>query len=326
MPVFRFKWKKAFTLIELLVVIAIIAILVGLLLPAVQKVRQAAMTTQCQNNLHQLGLAIHNYASANGSTLPPASHRGLPEVININDILLPYIEQGPLYTGMTQNPANTSVPTPCAQGGNINCSWEVLVNGQAARLNVVKTFICPLDPSNQNGFAANQQGGWAGSSYAYNWLVFGNSNTYTFPAADDPTWGANNWNAPFNIGNIPDGTSQTVGIAERYSACQNSSLTGGNLWAWPGGDWGPFQWGPTFANKPWGINGNGYTNWGLPIQFQPNPWSTNCDATRPSTGHPSASMVFMMDGSVRGVSASVTPATWLAAITPDDGVPLGPDW
>jgi prepilin-type N-terminal cleavage/methylation domain-containing protein len=320
MPVYRFKWKKAFTLIELLVVIAIIAILVGLLLPAVQKVRQAAMTTQCQNNLHQLGLAIHNYAGANSQQLPPASIRNPLPTVNIWDILLPYIEQGALYSACL---ATTD--------GN---SWDGPVAGTpsgSVRTATLKSFICPLDPSIQNGFAANQSSVWAGNSYAANWLVFGNALVQPQPYI------GNNWTAPFNIGNIPSGTSNVVGIAERYAACQNTSipnsgLAGGNLWAWPGGDWGPYVWGVTFANQPWGSLAEGgnyanpYTNWNLPMQIAPNPWNTNCDPTRPSTGHPTAGQVMMMDGSVRGVSGTVSAASWLAVMTPNGGAPPGPDW
>src|SRR5262249_10480976 len=101
------RWKSGFTLIELLVVIAIIAILIGLLLPAVQKIREAAPRTQCQNNLHHLSLAIHNYASANSDKVPP-SYQGLSgtaayggknttPIGTIHYLLLPYIEQDNIY-------------------------------------------------------------------------------------------------------------------------------------------------------------------------------------------------------------------------------------
>jgi prepilin-type N-terminal cleavage/methylation domain-containing protein/prepilin-type processing-associated H-X9-DG protein len=89
--------RRAFTLIELLVVIAIIAILIGLLLPAVQKVREAAARTKCTNNLKQIGLAIHNYAAANGDQMPD-SHRYTAPLYGWIVKLLPYIERNDLYS------------------------------------------------------------------------------------------------------------------------------------------------------------------------------------------------------------------------------------
>ena len=93
------RGKKGFTLIELLVVIAIIAILIGLLLPAVQKVREAAARMSCQNNLKQQGLAVHNFASANGDKIPMLGEA--KEGGHWTAFILPYIEQENMFKALT---------------------------------------------------------------------------------------------------------------------------------------------------------------------------------------------------------------------------------
>jgi prepilin-type N-terminal cleavage/methylation domain-containing protein len=186
--------RKGFTLIELLVVIAIIAILIGLLLPAVQKVREAAARTQCSNNLKQLGLAAHNYQSSFGRL--PAGMIGPPNPlaaasgdaqghgswVGVLSQLLPYIEQDNVYkpiaamyptpVGSMDDPANTNPSMPFWFDNQFEASPPGLAGETAGypALTIytlgktrIKTFECPSQPNGEpenNAFGTGTSGGW----------------------------------------------------------------------------------------------------------------------------------------------------------------------
>lgn len=316
------KLKQGFTLIELLVVIAIIAILIGLLLPAVQKVREAAARSQCSNNLKQLGIASHMSNDTYGC-LPPdcgfyktnwAVGNGGP----IMFFLLPFIEQQNVYN------LNQPAPTTTWQG-----SWG---NGVNAR--PVKTYVCPSDPAPQNYMQVRT--GWAAGSYACNAVVFSNVDTnYEIDSASggNPYWAQGAARIPASF---TDGTSNTILFTEKYSDCGNSSGRWGNLWAHPWGDptngiWRPSVFDSCSGNQsgattsgigyPGGpINGNSY------FQIQPNPYTTNCDPTRPSTGHTGGIMLLLGDGSGRIAAQGMSPTTFWFAVTPNGGEAMPSDW
>ncbi|HMC63531.1 MAG TPA: DUF1559 domain-containing protein, partial [Gemmataceae bacterium] len=151
--------RKAFTLSELLVVIAIIAILVGLLLSAVQKVREAAARTRCANNLRQLALAAHNYHATNG-TFPPGLSQ-MPHPFRGNSVftyLLPYFEQDTLYGQWDFDKPRTNT------AGGINARTAVVLN-----LLICPSDVLPQNPIDYRGtfYGATSYGGNGGTRSYY---------------------------------------------------------------------------------------------------------------------------------------------------------------
>jgi prepilin-type N-terminal cleavage/methylation domain-containing protein len=262
--------RSGFTLIELLVVIAIIAILIGLLLPAVQKVREAAARIQSSNNLKQLGIAVHTHNDSIGYIPGQYETRGA-NTASQHFWLLPYIEQDNLYRqGLTAAEPH-SIP-------------EV-------RRTVIKTFVAPADGS-LPGNVLN--GDWAASNYAANHSVFG-----------EP-WVT--WNARRAIQQIGDGSSNTVLFAEKMGRCGSN----GSLWAH--GTWDPPAWAAQFQ-----LN---VTN--LPPQDRPT--VAACDPYRAQSLSSGNCQVGLADGSIRGVSSSISQLTWQYACYPNDGQVLPSDW
>jgi prepilin-type N-terminal cleavage/methylation domain-containing protein len=171
----RVRIRNGFTLIELLVVIAIIAILIGLLLPAVQKIREAANRMKCSNNMKQIALGAHNYQSTYGY-LPPgflgpnpgtsagAAYTGNEQAVGTLPFLLPYIEQDNIYRAMTSG----SVPMDLMNPNVASPSWWNYAESWAAAQTKINTFLCPSENTNQTATLA----------VAYLWPTSGNACCY----------------------------------------------------------------------------------------------------------------------------------------------------
>ena len=299
----RVGTRRAFTLIELLVVIAIIAILIALLVPAVQKVREAANRSSCQNNVKQIVLATINAADTNRGLLPPSIGIYPSRQPTVNNgqggmffHILPYIEQAPAYK------ASLAI-----DDRNGNLMTYSMWSAQNVR---VPNYLCPSDPT--------QEGGWADSktSYEYNGQVF---------VLSYPGWGLQCKRFPAAI---QDGTSNTIFITERevesYGNTGWEPDEGFNFWP----DWGPSIASPESGDQITGPASIFIMNPLLTCQTNGQPGgSDGCgDGNRANSPHTGGIMCGMGDGSVRFTAAGVSPNTWWFALTPAAGDILGPDW
>lgn len=262
-----------FTLIELLVVIAIIAVLVGLLLPAIQKVREAANRTKCQNHLHQLGLALHSYHDDN-SGFPQAYDRASPWAAPNNTtrkswmtLILPYIEQANL-----------------AQLG---------VSGYQGV--VVKIFGCPSDPlEGRLGVFPGLPPGAMTDYIAVDGSMYANTPSAPF-SVGLPTDGILYRGSHTRLTDVLDGSSNTVMVGERPPASSTS-------WGW--WTWGPYDSALGMQNNCPDPHG---TSCPLPQRYGPGRPGVECDALHYWSLHPGGANWLCADGSVTFLAYSAEP-------------------
>jgi prepilin-type N-terminal cleavage/methylation domain-containing protein/prepilin-type processing-associated H-X9-DG protein len=349
----RPRARRGFTLIELLVVIAIIALLMGLLLPAVQRTRESAARARCQNNLKQIGLALHAYCEANGR-FPPAyvgdpnadgsafgvsygdDYRNGPTGFAWGVFLLPYLEQNNLYQQF-------DLKQPC---------WAP-ENAAAARTKVT-VFLCPSSTGGSDGFSVQQEGADVRHGIDFSpAIVFAHSHYVTNAGVHQP-WGrdtaycydydvpepvaANGGqlaridgpfyrNSKVTPAAVRDGLSNTVFVGEHSSVLSNKTWVG----VVPGA-----VTPPRLDLRPWPSENNGagclvgvhsgpdtHDHPQVIIHAPNNPFGHTDEMWGE---HGNGCNVLFGDGSVRYVNAFVNPFTWVALSTRDGGEPVGGEW
>lgn len=313
--------QRGFTLIELLVVIAIIAVLIALLLPAVQQAREAARRSQCQNNLKQLGLALHNYHDIH-NTFPPEGIWGLgsagsmqPRNYSWIAMILPQMEQSGLYDAI-----DFTLPL-----------WDQLLpNGEKIVAQQIPMLLCPSDggiddPSQSHDVALTNYAGAEG----YDW----------HPRDASPLGGAFTLMGKVDLGDLKDGTSNTILVGETMSTGGYRTgpiRTGGTgvkrmglgqsiarpaLLATPFAD-AHVNAGYPHPDGSGTISSHGGTFTTSPQFYKPTyiaAWGINAEFAGPSSEHTGGAQFLYGDGSVRFMSQTVDYWIYLAENTKDGG-------
>jgi len=334
---------RGFTLVELLVVIAIIGVLVALLLPAVQAAREAARRSQCQNNIKQLVLALHNYESSYGVFPPGCIHSALPRPGRTGHSfgpsfygpLLPFFEQGPVAAQLTwigASPGYVGEASPSA-GRDVNRPVILTL--------IIKVMRCPSSAGPiSNGY--EMQAHYAGISGCADPATFTESRITTVAVAGQPTLQGGGGmlvpNQALRFGDCIDGSSNTLFLGEMSGRIER--LTAGT-YSFPTSSGTDHGWlmGCRVTGTPpnldpgnqedddrcFGVNTVRYRPNQKPFAFQTFPgMASNIGANNPlSSQHPGGVLVGRCDGSVAFITETVTLETLKRLATRDDGQPTG---